>query len=718
MTSNEMFGAASWVTPSDKCDTPFIRGYFNAEKGEKAEITVCGLGFFELFINGKRASSDLFVPADSDYHFFPEQECLTLHGEITSHRIYCLKYDITCLIEDGKNSVSVFLAPGWYKPYGDVKLCYKIELEKSDNVFSDKSLKWAKSFIEGYDFIHGEKHDYSAVSYADIWNERSFDDSNWKNVTEIPAPESEYYIQTTPADTVIRHIKPRLIGAENGSKLYDCGENITGRPIVFCDLAESQKIIVSVGEFLTPDGKLDEFYSHGQTSEFITDAKEREMSIRFCWNAFRYIRVTGNALITDCEVIHADVPVTSFFECDNENINWLYDAYIRTQLDNMHAGIPSDCPHLEKRGYTGDGQLCCSAVMTMFDAKVFYEKWMEDISDCQDKNTGHIQYTAPYVHSGGGPGGWGCAIIEVPYQFYKAYGDTAPLKKYYPQMLRYLDFLEEHSENDLVTSDMPDEWCLGEWCTPSDEMQKRPMIPQPFVNNYFYIKSLQRLEEIASLIGKKEDIKKLQAVRKIKTDALIREYYDEKSGDFCNNIQGSNSFALELGLGDERTFENLIKAYKNDLVFNTGIFGTDLVIKLLFERGCSDLALSLLASDKKPSFGYWKKRGATTLWEEWGLPRSMNHPMFGAPVKYLFTEVLGVKAESAGYKKVVISPDVGFLRFAKGFITTEYGKIEVRVNRRGEGTFVDVVIGKDVDAALKMNGVEIKLSEGKNSFAF
>ena len=121
---------------------------------------------------------------------------------------------------------------------------------------------------------------------------------------------------------------------------------------------------------------------------------------------------------------------------------------------------------------------------------------MEDISDCQDVYTGHVQYTAPYLRSGGGPGGWGCAIVEVPYQYYLHYGDTEPLRRYYAQMLRYFDYLEAHSQNGLVTSDKAGQWCLGDWCAP-----QVVALPAPFVNNYFYIKSLMRMVEIAKLVG-------------------------------------------------------------------------------------------------------------------------------------------------------------------------------------------------------------------------
>jgi alpha-L-rhamnosidase len=79
----------------------------------------------------------------------------------------------------------------------------------------------------------------------------------------------------------------------------------------------------------------------------------------------------------------------------------------------MHMGIPSDCPHCEKRGYTGDGQLTCESALLMLDSASFYRKWMDDIADCQEPTTGHVHNTAPYVSwSGGGPGGWGWAACS------------------------------------------------------------------------------------------------------------------------------------------------------------------------------------------------------------------------------------------------------------------------------------------------------------------
>ena len=113
----------------------------------------------------------------------------------------------------------------------------------------------------------------------------------------------------------------------------------------------------------------------------------------FTWFGFRYFTVKGDAEPIGVKVLHTDVKVTAAFESDNETLDWIYKAFLNTQLSNMHAGIPSDCPHLERRGYTGDGQLVCHAAMNALDARYFYHKWISDIGDCQDIYSGHVQYT-------------------------------------------------------------------------------------------------------------------------------------------------------------------------------------------------------------------------------------------------------------------------------------------------------------------------------------
>lgn len=725
MTHKEMFGNAQWVsTPG--CDQPTIRGEFDVKTLESAEITICGLGFFELYINANRVAEDYFVPGWTDY----EDHRFENGGkEITdrfAHRIYCLKYDVTPFIKEGKNIVSVVLGAGWYKKigYGDVKLCYTVKLtDKNGNTQtfnSDGNLKWAQSSITQSRMLYGETHDYRLETPG--WKGPDFDDSAWQGVGEVPAPDSDFLLWDCPPDRVIRHLEPKVVKRFLKYTIYDAGENITGWPVIELSGRKDSKVVARYTELLGKTGLLNSAsytYTHSrkkmQTDIYISDGKKRRVHPRFMWHAFRYFSLTNNARPLSVAVVHSDVAVTSAFECSNKSLNWLYDAFIRTQLCNMHAGIPSDCPQREGRGYTGDGQLACDAAMLLLDGQKFYKKWLGDIADCQDEKTGHVQYTAPYFPSGGGPGGWGCAIVEVPYTYYLHYGDKAVLDEFFPKMLRYFDYLEAHSEDGLITSDYPGAWCLGDWCTPSEIK-----IPAPLVNNYFYIKSLLRMLEIASIIGR-EDIRAEMENRISQRKAAIEKtYYNADTGDFADDIQGANSFAVDIGLGGEKTFDNIIKKYKKRGMYDTGIFGTDILTRILFERGQGQLAFDLLAGEKEVSFHTMMAAGATTLWEYWCGKKSRSHPMFGAVTRYLFYYLLGIKQEegATGFERIVIKPVMPEgLDFATGHIVTKYGKISVAWQKQKNAVLFTIEVPATIQARFVCKGKELQLETGINSFS-
>lgn len=726
MKHSDLFGAAQWVTTGGACRTPLMRGEFTLDGSvTAAEITVCGLGFFELYLNGRKVSTDRFTPANSDYHAFPGQYCLTKYGEVTSHRIYVMRYNVRDHLAAGANCIGAILAPGWYdwykrqstNHYGDVKFCFRLSVSYADGrsaeILSGDFLRWAQSPITDYRFHWGETQDYQTVC-LDGWSTVGFSGGTWLPVETTDAPDTNYYIQECPADRVIRSLTPTLVRETEDGYIYDAGENISGTPVIVQRGTEPVTITMIASERLDAEGRIEELTQHGQASTFLTDGSRREYALWMTWNAFRYVMVSKNAAVVRVDVIHTDVPVTSMFRSDNAILNWLYETCVRTQLDNMHAGTPSDCPHIERLGYTGDGELMCETAMMLLDAKRFYRKWLEDISDCQDTKTGHVQYTAPYRHAGGGPGGWGCAIIEVPYTYYRMYGDKTVLEEFLPKALRYFDYLDDHSENGLVVTDQPGLWCLGDWCTPEEIV-----IPAPFVNNYFYIKSIDRALEICGILGRTELIAPLTARRAEKVKALTDAYYDPATGDFAGNVQGANAFALDRGLGDDRTMEHVIARYAADPVYDTGIFGTDILTRLLFERGQAQLAFDLLTSKGKYSFYNWMAKGCTTFPEYWTFKRSQNHPMFGAVTKDLFTYLLGIRNTDTEYRTVTIEPCmVQGMDYAEGYLTTPSGRIGVRYERVGGKTVFDIDVPAGMAAVFRRNGTETALDTGRNRLEF
>lgn len=501
--------------------------------------------------------------------------------------------------------------------------------------------------------------------------------SGFQNVIKAPAHETQFFVQDCPADRVERVIKPVRLFDLGEVSIYDMGENISGYPVVSATV-DGANITVRCSEEINPDGTLNfDSCDRGQIQkdEYRNVKKGEECMPWFTWHGFRYFELTNNAEPVRCEVVHSDCAVTSSFESDSEMLNWLYDAYIRTQLSNMHSGVPSDCPHIERLGYTGDGQLCCEAAMMLLDSQKFYKKWLEDISDCQSIGNGHVQHTAPFMGGGGGPAGWGGAIAVVPYEMYKIYGDKETFRRYLPKILRYFDYLDSRSSGGLVCREEEGGWCLGDWCPP-----EQITICEPFVNTALYVKQMMMTKEASEAIGESETAAMLEKRIEEKKQAILNAYYSPQTGSFIGNAQGANSFAIDIGLGGERAFNNTKKKYDAADAFDTGIFGTDILTRVLFERGCADTAFHLLTSTGKGSFYNMKKQGATTIWENWDGERSHSHPMFGAVTRYLFSFILGITQEknSAGYEKIVIAPQIpDGLNRASGHITTVRGEIAV-----------------------------------------
>ena len=730
MDRSYFFKNAAWVGPAEREPKSFavLRGRFFAEAFKRITLNVLGLGFFKCYINGKCTNPDTFLPLSSDFEASADPKDEVLAG----HRVYVPSFDITSFTTPGENVIAIHFGGGWYthrsRVFGLPKAIYCITLECADGTekcfVSDESCRISESYVSEYDFTKYENHDYSAK--ADLFGV-DVDDSGWANVTLTEDLDTDYLSTDCPADKLICELPVTVVGKGERGIIYDCGENTTGYPVLNLRAKRGETVTVRFAEDLHADGGLDPRHIHNQSFSVVSDGSERAVQPDFTWFCFRYFEVEGDAVPSCVKVVYADVSASSTFECDNETLNWTYKTFIHTMLCNMHTGHPSDCPHLERRGYTGDGQLTCHAALSVLDARSFYEKWLCDIGDCQDTLSGHIQYTAPYIRSGGGPGGWGCAIVEVPYQLYKHYGDEGVLRKYYGNMRRYIDYLEAHSEFGLVTSDKAGEWCLGDWCGPNilysdrdiTSHNQQVIIPAPYVNTYFMVKSLQTMREIALIIGEESDIAEYDEKIATRKKAIQAAYFNTFDGNFVMNVQGANSFAVDLGLGDAKTYPNMLTYYKKLGYFDTGIFATDVLIRTMFERGDAELAVDILTNNGTQGYEHWRRNGATTFHEYWDSNRSRSHchPMFGAPVAYFFEYLLGIKQteKSAGYKEMIISP-VAISKFGRmsGSMETPNGKVAVGYEREEGGVRFKVTIPRGSSAILRVQSNDYPLTEGEN----
>ena len=504
-----------WICGGAGCEAPLFRRSFwldRTERFQSARLEICGLGYFLFYINGKRISDQELMPAMTDYaSVLGCETTYPVWEERSAHRCRYLSFDLLPYLKAGENVLAVRLGNGWYHQteriaegkfiFGLPKIWFELTLTDADGrqewIESDRQTLWHPGGLLKNNLFLGEVRDLRKEPEG--WQDPGTDLSGWKPAQPVHAPEPLLEEQTCPPDRVIRKLYPVLIGEHDGRKIYDCRENIAGRVVLSCLGKKGECITVRHAEELAADGTLD-FESAGgsdqlQQDHYICDGRIQRLHPLFCWHGFRYFETEGPCEVLCAEVIHTDVAVTSSFSCSDPVLNWLYETYIRTQLDNYHGCIPSDCPHRERLGYTGDGQLTAETAMLLLDTKELYRKWYQDILDSQGAETGHIPHTAPFLGGGGGPGGWGCAVYQVPLAWAKIYGDDSLLVQGYDAILRWFDYMDAHSEKGLVVREEEGGWCLGDWCFPVSE--EKEQLPEAFINTFYYLHGLQEMMQIS-----------------------------------------------------------------------------------------------------------------------------------------------------------------------------------------------------------------------------
>ena len=434
---------------------------------------------------------------------------------------------------------------------------------------------------------------------------------------------------------------------------------------------------------------------------------------RFDWFNFREAIISGISSLSPsdivAEAVNSDVPVNSTFDCSNPLFVKINDIFRRSQMNNMHSGVASDCPHRERLPYTGDGQIAMNTVLSNFDASSFYNKWLEDIRGSQNPVTGHVPNGAPWEpYCGGGPA-WGAAICIMPLEFYLAYGDRSVLERNLESMKQYVSWFGGWKRDDgtiLVEmkrpgEDKPYKWYnLGDWA-PSFET------PDPaLVHTFYYWLCASNVSKVAGILGQRDAQFQYAMLCDEIEEAFHKVFYDEDQESYGD--YGSNVYALYMGVPGDRYRE--VKAtlrrelkfnYKNHL--NTGMLATRFLFEVLSQNGLGDIAYDIMNQRDFPSYGWWIEQGATTTWEHWNGKASHDHPMMGGGLTWFYKILAGVDTDplKPGFRHVIIRPiPVNALQRVSYSTQTPYGKVSSTVTHDGSNVHITAEIPEGATATI------------------
>ena len=373
---------------------PYLRRTFAVNGNVKsADVTITATGFYILYINGKNITKGILAPYISN----------------PDHYLYSDSYDITEHLVEGQNVIGIILGNGFGNSLGGFIWDFEkaefvappsVALECNvvtdcENIYfeADDKFKTHPSPILFDDERHGEIYD--ATREIENWNQAGFDDSSWQNALEARTPKGE--IRPCIAEPIVkmREINPVSITEQNGGYLYDFGINTAGLIKMDISAKAGQFIYTRFGEALMDGqfydcnigfhGKHDAIYQqYGQQFRYTAKNGRQSYTPHFCYLGYRYAFVTGitkaqaTADLFTMLVYNSDIKQLADFECSDARTNKMFEIALNSDYSNFYY-FPTDCPHREKNGWTGDASISSDRMTAFYTVDKSYVQWLDNI---------------------------------------------------------------------------------------------------------------------------------------------------------------------------------------------------------------------------------------------------------------------------------------------------------------------------------------------------
>ena len=408
-----------------------------------------------------------------------------------------------------------------------------------------------------------------------------------------------------------------------------------------------------------------------------------EWEPRFVYHGFRYVKAVNAPEDFEVEgcVVHTDLPSIGSFECSDEMLNKIHGATRLATLTNF-MGLPTDCPHREQNGWTGDAQLSCQQALHNFDMVKAYKKWLNDFKDAQrpDGSLPAIIPTASWYDWYIGPA-WDGAIINIPWQIYQLTGDDSAIRQMWDNMKLYINYLDVVQDEGILYIGLTD------WCAP----EHTERCPNYVTSTADYSDLALTMSKCAVIMGEDPTPYK-ELSEKIKLAWRNKFLGDEELEKKQTCLACGIYFKMYTPDEIPQKAAKLAKLIEeNSWHIDCGILGAKYIFSALDDNGYCDVLYKMVTEPSYPSYAYWINSGMTTLCEDWEMKNSLNHHMYGEVDHWFYRHIAGIRIDENG---IVIKPNfLSALEWAKAThrdISVEWNKDSLTVTVPKEAT---VIIG-------------------------
>ncbi len=737
---------------------PYLRYGKKFDGGRRYKLTVSGLGFYELYVNGKNITKGLLAPYISN----PDDI------------VYFDEYDVTGLVgSDGGDVIGIILGNGMQNAPGGRVWDFDVARFRSSPRFAALLTETAPDGSETVADI-GEYfvwHDspiifddlrsgcfYDARKEIEGWNLPGLDESGWQPVRKAESPRGEYRLCEADPILISEEIKAveireavvddHLNNRENmrlnteykfnklGQKgvMFDFGVNTAGICRLNVNGRPGQEIYVQFCELITTDGKpsyrnTGSFYpdGYGQSLLYICSGKENEtFEPSFCYYGYRCAVVFGldDSQINENTLVmlraSSALKERSAFKCSDEVMNALGAMSRNSDLSNFYY-FPTDCPHREKNGWTGDAAVSAEHMLLTLTPETSYAEWLRNICKAQ-KDDGSLPGIVP-------TGGWGFAwgngpawdnvLSELCFRIYRMRGDLGPARECADSLLRYVAYLSRNrNERGLI------DFGLGDWLQP-DRGAGDPVAPVALTSSVISVYIAEKSAELFAALGMQDRAKFASDFASSLRESVRKYFIDTAACVALPRCQTSQAICIYYGIFDPsemrdaaRELEAIIHEGGDKL--DCGMIGARVIFHVLSDYGMGELAYKMITREDYPSYGMFVRRGFTALPEDFlpedraDSPNSLNHHFFGDITSWFIQKVVGICVNPDGDSpnSFTIRPDfIPSLSFAEAFYDAPCGRVEVKWQREGERILLNVNAPDEATGMIKLGKGRVISSE-------
>jgi alpha-L-rhamnosidase len=674
-------------------NSPMLRKVFTLAKPVRdAQVSICGLGYYEMFLNGGKVGDHVLDPAWTCYH---------------KNALY-VTYDISKDLKPGANALGVQLANGIYnQEFGDPwgfkaaqwrafpQMLLQLDVTFTDGtkqrLVSDETWKASDGPIYWDQLRMGVMYD--ARREHPGWSQAGFDDTAWQPAILREGVKGKLAAQVCEPIKVMKTLKALSVVKGDGFYEVDFGQNIAGWTRI--------KVTGEAGTRITMD-----YGAHGaniegkplQTEVYtLKGGGEEVWEPDFTYNGFSKVKVSGfpgtpNKENFEARVVHTAFEERGAFACSNPLLNQIGEMCRWSYIGNF-VGIPTDCPHREKNAWCGDAQATAELGLTYYGSEAAYTRWILDFQAIQ-REDGKLPCMVPGSDWGfdhcDGPA-WEISYIAIPWHLYEYRGDQRILGIHYQNYKRWLQWYRKHPS---INKGQIINYGLGDWC--SNQTQTPPEI----TSTGYYYAAAKRIAAIAGMLGKTDEQQEYGALAEEIKQAFNKAFYHPETGLYWAGSQTAMSCALYHGLVDpgnhDRVVKNLVDSIrKNNYALDFGLLGSKYVLRVLCDNGYADVAYSMVIKDETQGWVKMLRTGNTTLWENFLGLGSNNHVFLGDVGAWFINYLAGIRPDlaSPGFQRFWIRPEIpGELTWVKAHHDSPYGRIKSEWKKAGNAFSLNVTI--------------------------